>query len=423
MAARTKLSAQELYQKKERFYLRNFISLMLEGFTFSFALAMFSPENVLPVYVASLSDKAIYIALISALYYGFSYGCTVFSCVLGINAKSPKWISVIVCFLQRVGFFTIFLSTFLAGGNTGVAIALFFVSFAIYSASAGMSNPLFAQMVGTSIHRNVGTFYGAYNMVGSVAGVAASLILTRCLAAFSFPVSFRVVFLLGLVSALVATAVVSVGVREVTDDRVVEHLRLRDIFPIGVQILRENRPFRNYTLIKVLVGAAEFAVPYYIIAASSLKGTPAGFVGVMTTVYLVAKVVSSLVLGRIADRFGAIRLLRCSCICGGAAALMVILVRDWRLALVMYALLAVAVNGVMMSNNIACVAYSGNVRTPIYAAASGLLCAPLYVVSSFAGAAIVGRFSYTAVFLIAMAVYAACALLTFTLKDAKEGGR
>ena len=43
--------------------------------------------------------------------------------------------------------------------------------------------------------------------------------------------------------------------------------------------------------------------------------------------------------------------------------------------------------------------------------------------SSFAGAAIVGRFSYTAVFLIAMAVYAACALLTFTLKDAKAGGR
>ena len=94
------------------------------------------------------------------------------------------------------------------------------------------------------------------------------------------------VFLLGLVSALVATAVVSVGVREVTDDRVVEHIRLRDIFPIGVQILRENRPFRNYTLIKVLVGAAEFAVPYYIIAASSLKGTPAGFVGVMTTCLL-----------------------------------------------------------------------------------------------------------------------------------------
>ena len=90
MKPQTELSAQESYQKKERFYPRNFISLMFEGFTFSFALAMFSPENVLPVYVASLSDKAIYIALISALYYGFSYGCTVFSCVLGVKvARYP----------------------------------------------------------------------------------------------------------------------------------------------------------------------------------------------------------------------------------------------------------------------------------------------------------------------------------------------
>ena len=86
MKPQTELSAQELYQKKERFYPRNFISLMFEGFTFSFALAMFSPENVLPVYVASLSDKAIYIALISALYYGFSYGCT---CLL-YTSPSPR---------------------------------------------------------------------------------------------------------------------------------------------------------------------------------------------------------------------------------------------------------------------------------------------------------------------------------------------
>lgn len=420
MKSRSGLSEQEIYLKKEACYARNFISLMFEGFLFSFALAMFSPENVLPVYVNSLSEKAIYIALISALYYGFSYGCTVFSCVLGVNARSPKWISVAICFLQRVGFFTIFLSTFLVDRSTEGAIGVFFVSLAIYAASAGMSNPLFAQMVGTSIHRNVGTFYGAYNMVGSVAGVAASLILTRCLATMEFPFSFRAVFLLGLLSALVATVVVSVGVREVTDDRAEEHIRLRDIFPISLQILRENRPFRHYALIKVLVGAAEFAVPYYIIVASDLPGTPAGFVGVMTTVYLMAKVVSSLVLGRLADAFGAIMVLRCSCLCGALAALLAILVRDYRFSFVMYALLAVAVCGVNMSNNIACVAYSRNQRTPIYAATSGLLCAPLYIISSFAGAAIVGRFSHTAAFFLAMVVYGASALLTFTLERKKK---
>ena len=93
--------AQYIYVKKEAFYKGNFISLMCESFFFAFALTMFSPENVLPVYVSSLSDKAIYIALISALYYGISYSATVFSCVVGVNARSPKWISVVICFLQR----------------------------------------------------------------------------------------------------------------------------------------------------------------------------------------------------------------------------------------------------------------------------------------------------------------------------------
>ena len=116
-------------------------------------------------------------------------------------------------------------------------------------------------------------------------------------------------------------------------------------------------------------------------------------------------------------------LLRCSCICGGAAALMVILVRDWRLALVMYALLAVAVNGVMMSNNIA-------MRGIFRQCAHTHLCCGIrpFMRPAVCGELVCrgghrGTLSYTAVFLIAMAVYAACALLTFTLKDAKAGGR
>lgn len=407
------LSEQQLLEKKESYYIRNFLCLMMEGFLFTFSLTMFSPENVLPVYVSSLSQDAIYLAMISAVYYGFSYGCTIFSCVIGLNAKSPKWISILVCFLQRIGFFMIFLSTYLVSGNRQFALAMFFVSLALYATSAGMSNPLFAQMVGTSIHRNVGTFYGGYSMSGAISGVIASLLIGRCLERYTFPKSFQVVFLLGLVSALLATLAVAVGVREVTDDRKREHIRLRDIFPISAQILRENKPFRHFTVLKVLVGAAEFAIPYYIIVASALPGTPASFVGTMTTVYLVSKVIGSLLLGRLADRFGAIYVMRWSCISGAAAALMAILVQNYRLSFLMYGLLAVAVCGVTMANNVACIAYSKNVRTPIYTATTGLLCAPLYIVSSFLGAAIVNRFSYTSVFVIAMGVYALCAILTF----------
>lgn len=414
---------QDILRRKEAYYRGNFLSLMLEAFFFSFALTMFSTENVLPVYVASLSDRPILLAMISALFYGISYSATVLSCVIGVGAKSPKWASVGICFLQRIGFLLIFLSTYLVAEEPGPALVMFFVSLALYSASAGMSNPLFAQMVGTSIHRNVGTFYGAYNMMGAVSGVLASLVLTQCLIRLDFPVSFRLVFLLGLLSALIATGVVSAGVREVIDDRVPERLRLRDVFPIGLQILREDRRFCSFVIIKVLVGAAEFAIPYYIITASSLPGAPEGFVGRMATVYLLAKVAGSLVLGRVADRYGPMAVMGCACLCGAAAAVLAALRVSWQLSFVMYALLAVAVVGVIMSNSVACVTYSQNGRTPIYMATAGLLCAPLYVASSFIGAALASRFSLTALFLLAAGVYTLGVVLTFRLGRGNETER
>lgn len=410
----TQSETQRILAKKESYYKGNFFSLMCESFFFTFALTMFSPENVLPVYVASLSDKAIYIAMISALYYGISYSSTIFSCAIGVNARSPKWTSVVVCFLQRVGFFLIFLSTYLAG-HKSLALITFFISLSMYAGSAGMSSPLFAQMVGTSIHRNVGTFYGAYNMSGACSGVIASLVLTKCLETYDFPISFRWVFLIGLLSALIATVVVCVGVREVTDDRVREHIHLKDIFPMGAEILRKHRGFRNITIIKVIVGAAEFAIPYYIISASRLAGAPDGYVGVMATVFLVSKIAGSWVLGRLADKYGSMVTMRVACICGMVAAVLAAFNTDYRIGFVMYGLVAVAMNGIYMSGSIACVTYSKNVRTPIYMATEGLLCAPLYVITAFCGAAIASLFSYTAMFLLAAGVYTLCAFLTFRL--------
>ena len=76
-----------------------------------------------------------------------------------------------------------------------------------------------------------------------------------------------------------------------------------------------------------------------------------------------------------------------------------------------------------MSNSVACVTYSQNGRTPIYMATAGLLCAPLYVASSFIGAALASRFSLTALFLLAAGVYTLGVALTFRLGRGNETER
>lgn len=411
------ITSEQICAKKEKYYMRNFVALMLESFFFSAALAMFSAESVLPVYVANLSDKTIYIAMISVVNYGVSYGVQIFSCPLGVKAKSPKWISVIICFLQRIGFFFIFISTYAVTRSQSLALVLFFVSLTMYSVSSGMSNPLFSQMVSTSIHRNVGTFYGFYNLTGAASGVLGSLILTKCLAVYDFPKDYRMTFIIGLSSALLATLVVSVGVKEVTDDRKIENMSLKEVFIMGKRILKNNRNFRNFTIIRVLLGAAEFAIPYYIIIAANKPNVPNGFAGMMATVYLIAKMVSSPMEGRIGDKWGAISILRFCCCFGALAALLAIVSTSWQMTVVMYIFLAFATNGILIATSTACVVYSKNEYVPIYSATVNLLCAPLYIIVSFGGAAIANQFSYSVMFMLAFIVYLAGVILSIRFRE------
>ena len=74
-----------LYQIRERYYNRNLISMLLEGFAFSFAIAMFSTESVLPSYLRSINNRDIYLSMISVLYYSVMYGSTIFSSIIALR--------------------------------------------------------------------------------------------------------------------------------------------------------------------------------------------------------------------------------------------------------------------------------------------------------------------------------------------------
>lgn len=409
------LTEQQIYEKKEKYYKRNFIALCLESFFFTGALSMFSAENVLPAYVENLSDKTWHIAMISVINYGISYGINIFSCPIGVGAKSPKWTSIIVCFLQRIGFLFIFVSTYTVTQSRELALLMFFLALSSYAFSAGMSTPLFSQMVSVSIYKNISSFYGAYQMAGMASSVIGSLLFTRFLTNYGFPRNFRMTFLVGLLSALVATLVVCIGVKEVTDDRVPEKIRIRDVFSISTKLMREIPEFKHFIIIRVMMGAAEFAIPYYIIVAASKDGAPAGFVGILTTIYLIAKMISSVVAGRIGDKLGPLAVICSSCVFGVLAAALAIISTSWQVSTVMYIMLAFAVNGIIIANSSATNEYTGghSQYVPICSATMNLLCAPLYIIVAFGGAAIAQTFSYSAMFAVALMVYLTGGVLSF----------
>ncbi len=401
--------ASALLARKERYYKRNYLTLMLEGFLFTFSCTMFSYTTVLPVYVSKLTSNAFFVSLISVMYYGFGYGASIFSTVIGVNAKSPKWISIWVCGLQRIGFILIFLSTYTSGN---AALALFFISFSVYSVSAGMSLPMFNQMVATSIHRNTGGFYGSYYLIGNAAGVLASTLMTRIFSLRAYPVDYRLIFLIGTLTAVVASFVVGFGIKEVTDDRVVENIRFSEVFSLLRDIFRTNKLFSRFVVVRALAAAAEFSVPYFIIKAGAFDDVPAGFVGTMTTVLLISNMFASKLMGWLGDKRGPLFMVAAACASGVAATLLALFMPGYSWSYLMFLFVALASQGLYLSSNLAAIEYSGRVRTPLYSAAAGLASSPVYIAASLLGAAAVNRFSLDGVFVIALAAFAVCFVLS-----------
>lgn len=413
-------STMTTLEKQEALYKRNYLALLSDALFFSIGYTLFSTDNVLPVYISHLSDNPIYIALMTALFFGVSYSATIFSCMLGVNAKSPKRISVGICFLQRVGFALILVSTFFLDTSISLALVLFFVSLVMYAISSGMSSPLFTQMVTFTIHKNVGSFFGIYNLVSCLSGVLATSVFTYCISNFLFPLNFRIVFLVGTVMAVVSTVTLSIFLKEVTDNRVREHISFKDVFAIGVDIVKSNKRFRWYAVTRAIAGAADFTIPYYILYAATLPGATDGFVGTLATVYLAAKMSSSAIFGKLADKFGCTTIIRCGCVCGIVAAILALMTKNHVMAYVFYAILAFAAQGIYMTNQISAVEFSKGVRTPFYSAIAGVFCAPVAIFTSFSGAAIASLFSYRSIFVIAICIYASALIFSVLMSKKSE---
>jgi len=404
---------------KEQKYRRNYIALLLDGFFFNFSTSIFSYTTVLPVYVAGLTNNTIYISLLAVLFFGLSNGASVFSCIIGVNAKSPKWTAVLICLTQRIGFLLMFLSTYAATGNHSFALAIFFFSYGIYGIAAGMSYPVHSVLVSNTIYRNVSSFYGTYNLAGAFAGVLGAQILRLLLAKYDFPFSYRWIFLLGLFVAMLSTVSLAVGISET---KTAQKKRFYfSMLPGTVrEILRKNREFRNFLVVRVISAMAEMSIPFYIIRVGSIENAKEQIVGSMTTVLLISNMLASKIMGWIGDRFGPAAMIRLAVLAGIFACLLVIFIPSTTWGFLVFVMVGFAITGSSLSSSVATIHFAGEGFVSVYSATSGIIIAPFYAIFSFLGGIITRQLSITWVFIISASLYAVSFMLSLFLNRGKS---
>ena len=406
---------------KDKYYARNYLSFMAEGFLYAFAYNLFSTSNVLPGYAATLTDNAVLLSLLSVLYYGPMYISSIFSVLFSMNSASPQKMGVLVCLSQRVGLLLITVSSFLIGRvSQPLVIAFFFFAFTFMNVSDGISSPIYFNMTGSMIHKNVGQFFGNYSMIGSVAGVLGSLLLSYLFGAKGYPDNYRLMFSVGVVFALGATGAILFGTKEYPDRRPVgKRVHIQDLPELFRDCFRDNPGFRNYTLIYVILGAADFTMPFYILRLAE-KGGIASNVGVMSFVNLASGIIANWVFGKIADRKGTFSVLVISTFCGLLAALTAIWNPGGILSILCFILISFATCGSALSNNMACNVYAKGDNTTVCTAASKLLAAPVFIAASLGSGVLAQKTSMTAVFALAFVSYTVGFILSLTRSKRSE---
>lgn len=406
---------KERNQYLDKYYRRNYISFLSESFLYSFAFYLFSVTNVFPDYISRLSSDPIVLSLLSVLFYGPNYLASIISCRLSMNSlSSPKRLGVMVCFSQRVGLILITLSSFLIG-RTSVAVCLicFYVSYLLFNIADGVSAPTYFYMASTMIHRNIGTFFGAYNVVGSISGVLASLFLTYLYNVRPYPENYHLMFSIGVVFALAASSAIALGTKEYPEERTAgAKVNWGEILRLIKNSISGNEMFRYYTIIYVIMGAAEFAMPMYSVRLAQQENLPDDFIGIMSLISLVASVVANWIWGRLSDKKGLFLVLTLSMASGIIAAGLTILNFGGLLNYLAYFLLAFASAGSYITNNVACTIYAEDGNSTLLTAASKLCAAPICILASVGSGMLAQMTSIKVVFYIALGAYIVCTAMS-----------
>jgi len=148
-----------------------------------------------------------------------------------------------------------------------------------------------------------GRLVGFRNSVGGVCAFAGGLFLTWILATFAFPTSYAIAFFAAFVLQMASLATLSA--LEETEPSSVSPRRPFFAFLKELPgVLKSNPPFRTFITACAILTFATMPVSFFTIYALERFNADESSIGEFTLIMVAIQVVSSLVTGFLADRYG-----------------------------------------------------------------------------------------------------------------------
>jgi MFS family permease len=402
----------------EAIYRRNFFFFLLDGILFSVAMVILSPTTVLPDFIRSLTDSEVIIAYSNTL---FEIGFTLPQLFIAryiVGSSFKKWWfigpNIPVRFVILI--FALLTVWFGAGNPLAILIA-FYICYGIASFGDGLVGVPWFDLISSSLDEKWrARMLGLQSAISSiiVIGLTSLGIIAYILSNYSFPNNYAMLF--GIAGVLFVISILPViFVRELPSGKAVEKLpALSEFLPSLGLVLKNDKPFRDFVIVRILIIFFGMASAFYIGYGTEKLGLASEIaVPELLFTQTIGGICSSLIFAWLGAKNN---LLYLRLAVAGAAlvpisALLAPVLGTWMLT-VAYFILGLFTGNLFFTLQNWLIGYSSHEQRPIYIGLGSTIAAIVSVITPIIGGTIVERLGYEAIFIVSIVMVLAALFMT-----------
>jgi len=285
---------------------RNFWLGVTSGVAYNLYRALVNTDLVIIWFISELTRSNLLISLLMPIEQGGWYFPQLL--LSGYLQRQPRTLPVyrIMGAVRTIACGVLTLSLFLLDDPQAL-LAIFFVLFTATSLAGGIAGLPFMDVVAKTVPpTRRGAFFGWRRLIGGSLGLAGGALVKVVLSpgfGLAFPANYAFLFFLGFLCLIVMVVSFSL---------VIEPPEKVDPQPVGlseqlrraVRLPAQHRSYGRYLVLRLIVIAATYALPFYAVYARRVLNAPEDMVGIYLIGSTLASVLSNLIWSRISDRKG-----------------------------------------------------------------------------------------------------------------------
>lgn len=289
----------------------NYTVNILDGAFFGFGIGFASFSTVIPLFVATMTDSAILIGLISAVHV---MGWQIPQLLTAQHVSRLARYKPMVMWMtihERIPFIGLALvALFYKQLGAQPAIILTFIMLAWQGIGAGFTANAWQNLMSKVIPGDyLATFFGMQSSAANLLQAGSAAVAGLWIERLPFPNNYVLCFLTAF-GMLILSYIAIAFTRESTRENVIKREEQPRLVHAIRDILRRDRNFAWFLAARTMVQFGTMAFSFYTVFAVKNLGAGEYDAGILTSVLFIAQVATNLLLGWVADRWSRIGVLK-----------------------------------------------------------------------------------------------------------------